>query len=245
MPTCNLCDDVGFYRYDVPFGDPRFGRLIRCSCKATEDAHRLQRLSGLTDFERSQTLDQISTLNRPGTLAMVQHCKRFIHSPTYIMTIWGGAGNAKTMALQSVVNHFVDQKIEAVYVTAFDLISYIRSAFVKENGNDLTVNDGNAYQRLLQFERVQILAVDEFDKIRVTDWVREQLTDLIDRRYRLAMDEQAGTLIAMNDDPRNLPDWIYSRLAQNVIVHNFDSDMRPAIGEQMFFTDPRTGELVG
>lgn len=240
---CNVCDDTGFYRYDVPLGDPRFGKLIRCGCKANEDAKRLQRLSGLTDFERSQTLDHIETEDRPGTMAMVMHCKRFIKFPNTMLTLWGGSGNAKSMALQSVVNHFVDDHVEAIYITAFDLISYIRAAFQKSSGNDLTIKDDSAYQRLAQFERVRILAIDEFDKVRVTDWVQEQLTDLVDRRYRLAMDERAGTLIAMNDDPRNLPSWMYSRLAQNVIVHNSDSDMRPQMGD-VLFTIPQTGEII-
>ncbi|MEP7135810.1 MAG: AAA family ATPase [Chloroflexota bacterium] len=160
------------------------------------------------------------------------------------MTLWGGPGNAKTMALQAVVNHFVNNNTDAVYVTAFDLISYIRAAFQKTKGNDLQVIDDSAYARLGKFEHVKLLAIDEFDKVRVTDWVQEQFTDLIDRRYRLAQDEQVGTMIAMNDDPRNLPAWIYSRLAQNIIVHNGDSDMRPVFGEMnsSAYRMPSTGE---
>jgi len=236
-----MCGDIGHYRLEVPYGDPRFGKLFRCPCKGQEDAERLQRLSGLTNTERLITLDQIETGDRPGTLAMVDQCREFIHHPYGMMTVWGGSGNAKTMALQAVVNHFINANTEAVYVTAFDLISYIRSAFIKTDKNDLQINDGSAYQRLIRFEHVRILAVDEFDKINVTAWVQEQLTDLIDRRYRLAQDEQAGTLIAMNDDPRNQPSWIYSRLAQNTIIHNADSDMRPLFGT---LRHPQTGEIL-
>lgn len=236
-----MCGGVGQYRLDVPFGDPRFGKLYRCECKGQEDAARLQRLSGLTDTERLITLDQIETGDRPGTLAMVAQCQKFVERPFGMMTVWGGSGNAKTMALQAVVNYFVDAQVEAVYVTAFDLISYIRSAFHRSDANDLQINDGNAYQRLIRFANVRILAVDEFDKVNVTAWVQEQLTDLIDRRYRLALDEQAGTLLAMNEDPRSLPSWMYSRLAQNTIIHNHDSDMRPVFGT---LRDPRTGEIL-
>lgn len=242
--TCEICGDQGFYRLDVEIGDPRFGKLIRCSCKGVEDTERLQRLSGLTASERMIKLEHIETYNRPGTLAMVEHCISFTRHPFGIMTLWGGPGNAKTMALQAVVNHFVNNNTDAVYVTAFDLISYIRAAFQKTKGNDLQVIDDSAYARLGKFEHVKLLAIDEFDKVRVTDWVQEQFTDLIDRRYRLAQDEQVGTMIAMNDDPRNLPAWIYSRLAQNIIVHNGDSDMRPVFGEMnsSAYRMPSTGE---
>lgn len=194
-------------------------------------------------MERLITLDMIETEGRPGTAEMVETCARFIRNPNEIITIWGGSGNAKTMALQAVVNHFVGQQVEAVYITAFDLISYIRAAFHKTDKNDLEVKDESAWQRLGRFERVQILAVDEFDKINVTAWVREQLTDLIDRRYRLAEDGQAGTLIAMNDDPREQPSWIYSRLSRYRIIHNQDGDMRPLFG-QIGVVHPYTGEIL-
>jgi Cdc6-like AAA superfamily ATPase len=243
---CNTCDDTGYYRYDVPVGDPHFGKMVRCHCKRLEDNQRLQRLSGLTATERAINLEHIQISNLPGTSAMVQACKMFMAHPFGIITFWGGSGNGKTMVLQAVVNHYVDKNIEAIYITAFDLISYIRSAFSKGKGSDLEIKDDNAYNRLLRFESVKVLAIDEFDKVRVTDWVQEQLTDLIDRRYRLAQDEQVGTLLAMNDDPRDLPPWMYSRLAQNLIIHNPDNDMRPLFGEMNApsFVHPHTGEIL-
>jgi DNA replication protein DnaC len=230
---CDQCGGLGWLRVDVPLGDPQFGKTIICSCKSAELAARLQRLSGLSDRERNIALDQIETVGKPGTAAMVNRCREFIGSPFGFVTIWGEPGNAKTLALQSVVNHFVRHNSEAVYVTAFDLISYIRDAFYKTPGNDLQINDDNAYSRLRRFERVPVLAVDEFDKVRVTEWVQEQLTDLIDRRYRLGEDRAAGTLIALNTNPRDLPSWMYSRLAQSTIVYNADEDMRPELGREI------------
>ena len=134
--------------------------------------------------------------------------------------------------------------VEAVYVTAFDLISFIRSAFSQDRHTKvLDISDQNAYQRLQKFERVKVLALDEFDKVKVTDWVLEQLTDLIDRRYRMAEDNAGGTLIAMNDHPSLLPSWISSRLKRYTIIHNADDDMRPVISQsEMRFS--ATGEVL-
>lgn len=142
------------------------------------------------------------------------------------------------MALQAVINHCLEEGKRAVYVTSFDLISYIRAAF---NPQDKKVIDEDAYSRLRRFEEIDILAIDEFDKVRMTEWVQEQFTDLIDRRYRLALEGQTGTLIAMNGDPIQLPDWIYSRLSdgRNQIINNTDNDLRPLMYH------PHTGELVG
>lgn len=224
---CDVCGGVGWLRPDVPIGHSLFGKTVRCGCKAQEDAERLQKLSGLTSSERKLRLSDIETGERPGTLKMVTECRYFVNEPHGIITLWGGVGNAKTMALQAVVNELVECGLEAVYVTAFDLISHIRAAF---NANREVLSD-DAYYRLVRFETVRVLAIDEFDKVRVTDWVMEQLTDLIDKRYRLGLDGQAGTLIAMNSDPTNQPEWIASRLldGRNTIVHNADLDIRSVL----------------
>lgn len=221
--ACEICGGFGFYRLDVPFTDSRFGKLFRCPCKAREDAERLQKLSGLTEAERAVRLSGIITEGRPQTRAMLAACAEFLDHPYGTLVIHGTSGNAKTLALQGCVNALLDVCVEAVYVTAFDLISYIREAFNEKQ----EIKSGSAYDRIVRFGTVRFLAIDEFDKIKMSEWVVEQVTDLIDRRYRLGGDEQVGTMIAMNEDPRNLPIWIYSRLSQGTIIRNDDSDLRP------------------
>jgi len=221
--VCEICGDFGFFRLDVEPGHDQFGKLVRCSCKANEDAVRLQRLSGLTDAERMLRLGDIKTDGRPMTQAMVQACGDFLLSPFGFLTIHGTSGNAKSVALQASVNALVSIGVEAVYITAFDLISYIREAFNEKR----EIKSESAYDRIVRFGTVSFLAIDELDKINVTQWVQEQLTDLIDRRYRLGQDGRAGTMIAMNGDPQDLPMWIYSRMSQGVIVRNDDPDLRP------------------
>jgi DNA replication protein DnaC len=227
QPVCSICNDIGWLRLDVPFGHPRHGQLERCACKGVEDAQRLQRLCGLTAAERHLRLDGIDAVGRPGTAQMLSACIAFRESPAGIITLWGGVGNAKTMALQATVNELVDGKVEAVYMTAFDLISHIRDAF---NAKREVISEG-AYERLLRFERVRVLAIDELDKVRVTEWALEQITDLVDKRYRLGLDGKAGTMIAMNSNPAEQPEWIASRLldGRNVVVHNADADIRSAL----------------
>ena len=221
-PVCEVCDGIGFLAQDLPVGHPQFGKLLRCECKAQEDAARLQRLSGLTETERRARLEDIDATGRPGTQAMINACREFLLSPFGSLVLHGTSGNAKTVALQSVVNELVRSNVEAVYITAFDLIGYIRDAFNEQK----EVKSESAYDRVLRFGTVPFLAIDEFDKLKVTDWITEQITDLIDRRYRLGLDGQAGTMLAMNGKPENLPMWIYSRLSQGVIVRNDDSDLR-------------------
>ncbi len=228
-PACEICGDFGFYRVEVPSHDPRFGKLLRCECKANEDAARLQRLSGLTDAERMLRLADIKTQGRPMTRTMVEACSDFLVSPFGFLSIWGTSGNAKTVALQACVNALVGVGVEAVYITVFDLMGYVQEAFTETK----EIKSASAYERIVRFGTVSFLAIDEFDKLNKIfeqSWTQGQITDLIDRRYRLGQDGRAGTMLAMNGDPETLPMWIYSRMSQGVIVRNDDPDLRPYLG---------------
>ncbi len=158
---------------------------------------------------------------------MLKACRSFVEDPVGILTLWGGVGNGKTMCLQAVVNELIERGVMSIYITAFDLFSHIRDAF---NARREVVSE-SAYNRLGRFERVRVLALDEMDKVRPTDWMQEQLTHLIDKRHRHGLDGKNGTLIAMNTDPALQSDWIASRLmdGRNRVVHNTDADLRPML----------------
>jgi hypothetical protein len=90
------------------------------------------------------------------------------------------------------------------------------------------------YERLERIKSVRMLAIDEFQAIKVTDWRLEQLRNVIDRRWRDGLDRKSFTLLAMNEDPASLERRIYSRLQDGrngttPIVQNDDSDMRPLL----------------
>lgn len=154
-------------------------------------------------------------------------CQAFCESPRGILTIWGGPGVGKTAALQAVVNEFAEQGVQAVYVTARDLLADVRKRFKSAQAGD----NEDADERLKDYAGLRILALDELDKSKLSEWATQELGDLIDRRYRLDLESGFGTLIAMNRSPDSLPDHIASRLnaGRNVVVHNSDSDLRPLL----------------
>lgn len=223
---CSECGGSGWLRYDVPFGHPQFGKAVRCGCKHDQDVQRLQALSGLTAGERAVRVEDIVATGA-GTKGMVEAAQAFIQNPSGILIIHGSTGNAKTTALQGIVNALVGQGVQAVYVTAFDIAGYIRKAFNK----DRDVVDLDAHERLKKLVSLRVLCIDELDKVRWSEWVEEQFTDLIDGRYRLGLDWEVGTVIAMNAHPETLPPWIYSRLrdGRNRIIENNDPDVRPGM----------------
>lgn len=137
------------------------------------------------------------------------------------MTLYGSCGNAKTVALQAIVNACLANSLGAVYTTLYDLIGYVREAY-QAGASD------SAWARMTRLQSIPVLCIDELDKVKPTDWVREFETQLFDTRYRRGLAGTLGTVIAMNGDIEDLPAHLLSRLrdGRNVIVHNADRDMR-------------------
>ena len=182
----------------------------------------MQAACNLTDAERKMRLNKISTANRPGTRQMIYAAQQFVKEPCGILTLWGGVGNAKSVILQAVVNECILSGVPAVYVTFSELLDWIKESY-EDGCSDSTMARKN------KAATVRVLAIDEMDKVKRTEWVNEFQSDILDRRYRLGLSGQAGTVLAMNKSPEEMPEWISSRLAdgRNRIVENQDSDLRP------------------
>lgn len=215
-----MCGGIGWYSLDLPVGHPQFGRALPCECQARRRAEILQAVCGLNEDERLARLGDVVAAG-PGTAAMLDAARAFIAKPAGILTVWGKCGNAKTTVLQAIVNECLDRNLSAVYVTLYDLINWVRDAFRDDTDS--------AWGRVHRLTAVSVLCIDEFDKIKITEWSEELQTAVLDRRYRDGLSGRVGTVLAMNSDPNHLPEWIYSRLCdgRNRIVHNADPDLRP------------------
>jgi len=222
---------MGVNRLDVPVGHPRFGQLVPCECKAEEIARRLADRCGMHEEEMMVSFSQV--ILRGDTAKMVKVAQEFISSPYGILTLWGGEGNGKTLVLQATVNEMRwKYGLIGVYITFVDLMDYIREGFDKEA-------DVPARQRYDQIVSAPVLAVDEVDKANITNWGSEFRTRFFDDRYRRGCLGECHTLLAMNEDPRELPGYIYGRLAdgRNLIFHNRDDSFRPAMGTRGDMTE--------
>lgn len=223
-PDCPICAGLGYFSVNVPLSDPRFGVLFPCECTAAYRSALLQRISGLTGDELALTLDDVHPAGA-GTAQMLIAARSFLNYPAGMLTLWGEVGNAKTLILQAVVNECIQRGVMAVYITMLDLLDHVRAAYDETKSSD---EYGSACKRLDRFATVPVLAIDEADKVKVSDWTIERESSLIDKRYRLGLSRMAGTLIAMNKDPHTLPEWISDRLydGRNTVIHNSDHSMR-------------------
>lgn len=182
----------------------------------------MQAICGLTGAELSASLRDLDAQTYTDTARMIEAAQRFINRPIGILTTYGKCGNAKTVVLQAIVNACLARNIGAIYTTFYDLVSYVREAYQPEATD-------SAWARMRRLQNIPVLCVDELDKVKLTDWVREVETQLFDTRYRRGIAGELGTVLAMNGDVDDLPDHLLSRLrdGRNVIIYNGDRDMRP------------------
>jgi len=201
--------------------DTAFGKPVPCpTCHDGNLARRLSEMSQLTGELTGARLRNFEV--RRGTETAFTAVRDYLHDPRGFLTLWGGYGCGKTRLLASLVNECTEARIGAVYYTLPDLLAVLRES----------VGD-NAYSRQhARILSVRVLAIDEVDKARLTDWAKEQVYQLVDSRYRLR--HAQGTVFAMNVTPnRNDTDlgYLYSRMTEGAIIQITAGDMRGRLGK--------------
>ena len=225
--VCPACDGTGWVERRDDVGYVGHVTMVRCPDPAgvhkAASAARLARISGLLPEETAVCFDDVALVG--DTARMTALARKFVREPWGFFTLWGGYGNGKTLILQIVVNEFRKRHgLVGTYVRMRDLLEYVRA------GYDPNAQNG-ARARYEQLRTLPILAIDEFDVARMTDFACEFRTAFLDDRYRLAITRRAHTLFAMNCDPATLPGDIYDRLRDGrfSMFHNRDRSMRSAI----------------
>lgn len=208
-----------------------FGKLIPCpDCASRGGADVNQLLAGTRVPEAARAWTLSKMVDDPGSREMLAEVARMIEAPYGMLTIWGEAGGGKTVALEVAVNSAAERGLVARYYRMSDLLDELRGGFEP----NAAASECQLYWDVC---RVQLLALDELDKVRLTPYAQEVMFRLIDDRYIAgrpdAGDERRHTLISMNRDPATLPAYLYSRLRWGAntpdgfrIVHNTTADMR-------------------
>lgn len=206
----------------MPTSHAMFGKLFPCKeCNAGAIAGA----TGLNPIERDIRFVDIETDGRPGAGRMVTAARAFVDGGCRgFLTVHGGFGNGKSTLLKAIVNEAVTKGMSARYITMTEVMAYAREAFQSQKAGDTD------YGRITYLAKVQVLAIDEVDKARMSEYAYEVQSHLFDFRYRNA--HEVGTVLAWNGEfaQIDLPS-VLSRLSQYQVIKNDDPDMRPFLAE--------------
>lgn len=176
-------------RYDVPLGDPHFGRLEACICRASDIAasarqrlfelSRLDRLSHLT-FENFESQgNKNARFMTPQDIHSLQTAKEtaenFARAPQGWLLIEGGYGCGKTHLAAAIANFAVSCGIPTLFITVPDLLDNLRFAY---NDPETTFE-----ARFEEVRNASLLVLDDFGTQNATAWAQEKLFQIMNYRY--------------------------------------------------------------
>lgn len=188
--TCPHCHGLGFIGYDVPVGDPKFGKMYLCPAiyAMTWDKEMgiLQQEAARLNWNGfNKKTDQAKLLQR--TIAGLLREGRGM---TYI---WGIPGVGKTLHAKSacVIAHYKYHKVSR-YTTQANIMDWLRSSYDGERKQVEYIN------RMKELEEIEFLVVDEVGRQNATDFAVATWSEIVDRRYTMA---DTNTTIWLSNNP--------------------------------------------
>lgn len=222
----------------MPVGHELFGKITRCP-NESHQTKQINRLSGLTQMRPEDTQLRLKDIaNTPGNEAMLSACQKMLKSPRGWLYIYGDSGNAKSIALRAMCNHLALMGfVPVVYIKFARLVEimrraqsaqYAKNAYYAQAGS-LELWDNSYIDTFDRLLKIKTLAIEEFDKARITGFVEEFRFDFLDERYEQGIREETITMFVSQLAPDDWPAPIASRFNSGkfLIAENTAGDARP------------------
>ncbi len=221
-PTCPECNGVGYIRFDVPVGHPKFGKVERCP-NAQASTHKSSLQAGEIDPRVGLTADEVRNLTwglvKKGVNQANAACdvtRRAYMTGHGMVFMYGGYGQGKSLVLKIAVAAALNEGKRAAYANLAGVLDDIRIAY-DERENKMT----ELVRRMEWWTSLDVLAIDELDKVGQTEWARERIFQLLDARYQRAVRQEALTVIAANyQSTDELSGYLKSRIEDNRFIAN-------------------------
>ncbi len=206
-------------RYEVPPGDPRFGRLEPCACRsatlvqlARQRLFELSHLDRLADRtfenfrEQGHKKAQLTEQDKHSLAAAKAAAEAFACRPEGWLLLEGGYGCGKTHLAAAIANQAVSQGILTLFITVPDLLDFLRFAF---SDPETTFEE-----RFEEVRTVDLLVLDDFGTQNATPWAQEKLFQIMNYRYI----NKLPTVITTNLLLDQIESRIRSRLQDEMFV---------------------------
>ena len=213
---CELCQDAGFVRLDVPITHPKFGSIVPCRCRVAEKESRsredLRRLSNIDAFDGSDFDDFDPHV--PGTDEAFETALAYARNPEGWLFLHGTCGVGKTHLAVAIARHALEHKrVSVLFQVVPDLLDRLRATF--------DPGSGVAYdERFEQIREAGLLVLDDLGTENTTPWAREKLYQIFNHRYN----ERSPTVVTSNQDIRQLDERIASRLLDTRLTKLIEID---------------------
>ena len=223
QPGCPICGGIGFVRYDRPIEHPRFGKLE--PCPSLDPVKLYGPRVGLIEKELKLSWNSLIDYNKIGLA--INEIQAAIDEGYGWIFIWGAYGLGKTTLLKTAIAEVLRSGRQSAYVRMVDIIDDLRNAFSTENPSETSAS------RLEFWTEVPVLAIDEFDRIRLTEFAQERRFALMDHRYENAIRGNSITIMASNSDPRDLDGYLADRIFDGrfKVIHLTGNSFRPNMGD--------------
>ncbi len=188
---CQICQDAGYLRADVPVGHPLFGRLQTCICRERkiddQVAENLRNLSNLDMFSK-HTFDHFDD-DVPLAREAFDAAKRFADEcalPWLFLS--GPCGTGKTHLAVAICKDYQENRRGSVHFAVVpDLLDHLRATFDPSSSVEYD-------ERFTMFRDAHLLVLDDLGTENATPWAKEKLYQIINHRYI----QQSPTVITSN-----------------------------------------------
>lgn len=225
-PTCLMTGTFGLLIVPKPKADwdswderqAQIGRKptinIHCpdSYHAAGNAEVLRRIrslhaqkSRLADADLDLTIDDLDKRGASSRtlISIIPRMMPDAEVPAPMATLWGTVGNGKSRTLKIITAEWLRAGRRAQYwAQTADLLDWLRGGY----------DDDGFDNRFEMVASMDMLALDEFDKVRETPFAVEVLGRLIDRRAVMGARGQGLTMLAMNRSPAKLWEHVADRI---------------------------------
>lgn len=209
--VCPICKGMGYLAYDVPYGDPNFGKVVPCRCTqarlVNERVRALHEASNLGALAR-MTFDSflpdgvgLSEITRFNLREAYELSLKFAREPKGWIVLLGGYGCGKTHLAAAIVNYRIALGHPVLFVVVPDLLDYLRATYAPTSSIGFD-------ERMEAVRETPLLVLDDLGAHSSTPWAQEKLFQILNHRYN----GRLPTVITTNQRLEELDPRVTSRL---------------------------------
>ncbi len=201
---CGYCGGVGYIRVDIGDGLMSNYKVELCPNVNPFNVGYGKRI-GITEGEAANlNFEEVLLINGIGEA--VEAVQITLARGFGMVYLYGSFGLGKTLILKTAVAQSLrmGRGREAAYTRMVDILDNLRAAFDEPGGNE--------FARLNWWADLHTLCIDEFEKVRGTEYAEERRFSLLDERYEQAIRQEGITIMASNTEPGSLPGYLSDRV---------------------------------